>query len=153
MSEDQIKVRRGVPFEGEITVPGDKSISHRAVMLAALSNGPCKISNFLEGEDCRSTLSVMEQLGVKIEREADGEVTVHGCGGNFRAPEADLDCGNSGTTMRVLSGILAAQPFTSRLVGDPSLSKRPNPSYSMTSRTPLSLGIGMAKVTTFRQFI
>lgn len=125
MSEDQIKVRRGVPFEGEITVPGDKSISHRAVMLASLSNGPCKISNFLEGDDCRSTLSVMEQLGVKVERESDGEVTIHGCGGNFQAPRADLDCGNSGTTMRLLSGILAAQPFHSRLVGDSSLSKRP----------------------------
>ncbi len=125
MNEDQIKVRRGVPFEGEITVPGDKSISHRAVMLASLSNGPCKISNFLEGEDCRSTLSVMEQLGVKVERESDGEVTIHGCDGNFQAPKEDLDCGNSGTTMRLLSGILAAQPFQSRLVGDPSLSKRP----------------------------
>ncbi len=125
MSVDQIKVRRGVPFEGEITVPGDKSISHRAVMLASLSNGPCKISNFLEGEDCRSTLSVMEQLGVKVGREAEGEVTIHGCGGKFQMPEADLDCGNSGTTMRLLSGILAAQPFQSRLVGDPSLSKRP----------------------------
>jgi 3-phosphoshikimate 1-carboxyvinyltransferase len=125
MKESQIKVRAGVSFEGEITVPGDKSISHRAVMLASLSNGTCRITNFLEGEDCRSTLAVMEQLGVKVERVADGEIVIQGCGGNFQAPEADLDCGNSGTTMRILSGILAGQPFRSRLVGDASLSKRP----------------------------
>ncbi len=125
MKERQIKVRAGTSFEGEITVPGDKSISHRAVMLAALSNGTCKITNFLEGEDCRSTLAVMEHLGVKVERIADGEVVICGCGGKFQEPENDLDCGNSGTTMRLLSGILAGQAFSCRLTGDASLSKRP----------------------------
>jgi len=119
------KVKRASRIEGEITVPGDKSISHRAVMLASLSNGPCRISNFLEGEDCISTANVMRALGVSIEHPESGVMLVEGCRGKLSAPSADLDCGNSGTTMRLMSGILAAQPFRSCLVGDPSLSKRP----------------------------
>jgi 3-phosphoshikimate 1-carboxyvinyltransferase len=120
-----IKVRKSPPFEIEITVPGDKSISHRAVILAALSNGTCVIRNFLEGEDCRSTRRILSQLGVEIETPEEGTVIVHGCKGKLREPEGDLDCGNSGTTMRLMAGLLAAQPFVSRLVGDASLSKRP----------------------------
>ena len=94
-------------------------------MLAALSNGVCKITNFLEGEDCLSTIRAFQQLGVTIERPDTGLVVVYGSHGKFVAPEGDIDCGNSGTTMRLLSGILAAQPFATRLIGDDSLSKRP----------------------------
>ncbi len=125
MSSDVFRVKRAPRLETEIMVPGDKSISHRAVMLAALSNGVCKITNFLEGEDCLSTIRAFQQLGVTIERPDPGLVVVYGSHGKLIAPEGDIDCGNSGTTMRLLAGILAAQPFTSRLIGDASLSKRP----------------------------
>jgi len=112
-------------IRAEITVPGDKSISHRAIMIGALSNGECRISNFLEGEDCLATMEAMRKLGVEIEHLEPGTVIIHGCRGQFTAPDSDIDCGNSGTTVRLLSGILAAQPFSCRLVGDASLSKRP----------------------------
>ena len=123
--KDIIRVKRAPVMETEITVPGDKSISHRAIMLAALSNGVCKITNFLEGEDCLSTAKAFRQLGVTIDHAEKATMVVYGTRGKFTAPEGDIDCGNSGTTMRLISGILAAQPFKSRLVGDPSLSKRP----------------------------
>jgi len=109
----------------ELEVPGDKSISHRAVMLASLAQGSCVIRGFLPGEDCLSTMEAFRALGVKIERLAPTTLVIHGTCGKFHAPAGDLDCGNSGTTMRLLSGLLAAQPFESRLVGDASLSKRP----------------------------
>ncbi len=125
MKGNSFRVKRAPVMETEITVPGDKSISHRAIMLAALSNGVCKITNFLEGEDCLSTAEAFRQLGVKIEQGSSATMVVHGSHGKFTAPEKDIDCGNSGTTMRLMSGILAAQPFTSRLIGDESLSKRP----------------------------
>ena len=119
------KVTKSAPLRAELVVPGDKSISHRAIMLGALTNGPCVITNFLEGEDCLSTMAAMRKLGVQIEHPEPGTVIVHGVRGRFTAPDSDLDCGNSGTTVRLLSGILAAQPFRTRLVGDASLSKRP----------------------------
>lgn len=119
------KVTKSAPLRAELVVPGDKSISHRAIMLGALSNGPCVITNFLEGEDCLSTMAAMRKLGVEIEHAEPGTVIVHGTRGRFTAPDSDLDCGNSGTTVRLLSGILAAQPFRTRLTGDASLSKRP----------------------------
>jgi len=119
------RVKRGSPIAAEIAVPGDKSISHRAIMLAALSNGPCRITGFLEGEDCLSTLAIISALGVRVERPTSDAIIVHGCKGAFSPPTEDLDCGNSGTTMRLMSGLLAAQPFPSRMVGDASLSKRP----------------------------
>jgi 3-phosphoshikimate 1-carboxyvinyltransferase len=125
MSSDVLRVRRAPRLETEIVVPGDKSISHRAIMLAALSNGVCKITNFLEGEDCLNTIRAFQQLGVTIERPDTGLVVVYGSHGKLIAPEGDIDCGNSGTTMRLLSGILAAQPFATHLIGDDSLSKRP----------------------------
>ncbi len=112
-------------IRAEITVPGDKSISHRAIMIGALSNGECRITNFLEGEDCLATMEAMRKLGVEIEHPEPGTVVIHGCRGQFTKPESDIDCGNSGTTVRLLSGILAAQPFSCRMVGDASLSKRP----------------------------
>jgi 3-phosphoshikimate 1-carboxyvinyltransferase len=125
MSMEVFRVKRAPTLDIEITVPGDKSISHRAIMLAALSNGVCKITNFLEGEDCLCTARALQQLGVTIESPEPGVVAVYGSHGKLTAPEREIDCGNSGTTMRLLSGILAAQPFTSRLVGDASLSRRP----------------------------
>ena len=121
----QFKVTKSSTITAELTVPGDKSISHRAIMLGALTNGTCVITNFLEGEDCLSTMEAMRKLGVQIEHPEPGTVVVHGCRGRFTAPESDLDCGNSGTTVRLLSGILAAQPFRTRMAGDASLSQRP----------------------------
>jgi 3-phosphoshikimate 1-carboxyvinyltransferase len=109
-------------ISGIITVPGDKSISHRYGMLTAIAEGESKIANYSTGADCQSTLACMEALGAKIERK-DGIVIVQG--GALHEPAADLDAGNSGSTIRMLSGILAAQQFTSRIGGDESLSKRP----------------------------
>lgn len=125
MKKDTFRVKRAPIIETEITVPGDKSISHRSIMMAALSNGVCKITNFLDGEDCLSTAKAFRQLGVTIDQPEPKTMIVHGSKGVFTEPTEDIDCGNSGTTMRLMSGLLAAQPFTTRLVGDPSLSKRP----------------------------
>lgn len=119
------RVRKAPRIETEITVPGDKSISHRAVILSSISNGRCVISNFLEGEDCRSTARAMRQLGVTIETPEPGVMIVEGCRGTFQKPDKDIDCGNSGTTMRLMAGLLASQPFRCRMVGDESLSRRP----------------------------
>ena len=118
-------VRKALPLNCELEVPGDKSISHRAVMLASLADGSCVIRGFLPGEDCLSTKEAFRALGVKIERPAPSTLIIHGTGGRFTASKTDIDCGNSGTTMRLISGLLAAQPFQSRLIGDASLSKRP----------------------------
>ena len=116
----------GRPLRGRIGVPGDKSVSHRAVMLAAIAEGISRIHGFLEGEDTRATARIFSQLGVRIETPSDGERIIHGVGiDGLRAPVAPLDCGNSGTAMRLLSGLLASQPFGCTLVGDASLSKRP----------------------------
>ncbi|QQY10283.1 MAG: 3-phosphoshikimate 1-carboxyvinyltransferase [Candidatus Xiphinematobacter sp.] len=122
-----LKIEGGVPpIHCAITVPGDKSISHRALMIAALSNGVCKITNLLYGEDCLHTVKALRELGISIELLPERcSAMVHGCSGKFRTPKRDVYCGNSGTTMRLLAGILAAQSFCSRLVGDPSLSRRP----------------------------
>ncbi len=119
------KIRRAPVLNAEITVPGDKSISHRAVMLAAMSNGPCVIRGFLASEDCLATVGAIRALGIEIERPDDETLIVHGKRRVFTAPTGDIDCGNSGTTMRLLAGILAGQPFRSRLTGDASLSQRP----------------------------
>lgn len=119
------KVHRVPRIDAEIRVPADKSMSHRAAMLAALSDGPCTIRNFLTGEDCLGTIRVLRQLGVEIAETGPNEFLVRGCRGRFTVPSGDLDCGNSGTTMRLISGLLAAQPFRSRLTGDASLSRRP----------------------------
>ena len=123
--KNEIVVRRAPVMATRLRVPGDKSMSHRAAMLAALSHGPCKLRNFLPGEDCLGTLRVLRQLGVEIETVSPTEHIVHGAGGRFRMPDGDLDCGNSGTTMRLMSGLLAGRPFRARLTGDASLSRRP----------------------------
>ena len=112
-------------IHAEITVPGDKSISHRAVILAGLSNGTCVITGFLPSEDCLCTVGAMRALGVEIEQPEPTTLIVHGRSRRLIEPAGDIDCGNSGTTLRLLSGVLAAQPFRTRLVGDASLSRRP----------------------------
>ena len=124
------RVKRAKSFAAELEVPGDKSISHRAVMLAALSNGICEISGFLPSEDCLATVEAMRALGVSIdvlEENTHGPVRlkVSGVRGEFTKPGGPIDCGNSGTSMRLLAGILATQPFQCELIGDESLSKRP----------------------------
>ncbi len=119
------KIEKAPGIHAELTVPGDKSISHRAIMLAALSNGRGEVTGFLPSEDCLSTMKAFQQLGIEITRPDDTTVVIEGRRGHFTPPTADIDCGNSGTTMRLLCGLLAAQPFRSRLTGDASLSKRP----------------------------
>src|SRR5688572_1829266 len=112
-------------LEGTVHLPGDKSISHRAAILAAIAEGTSRISNFAASEDCSSTLRCLEGLGVEIRRDGD-RVEVVGRGKNgLQSPKGPLDCGNSGTTMRLLSGILAGQSFETSLIGDESLSRRP----------------------------
>ncbi|MGA2689704.1 MAG: 3-phosphoshikimate 1-carboxyvinyltransferase [Candidatus Korobacteraceae bacterium] len=110
---------------GSLRVPGDKSISHRYAMLAALAPGRSRFDNFAPGADCASTLGCVRALGCNVERDEKGTVVIDGLGTQLRVPAAPLDCGNSGSTMRMLSGILAAQPFSSELIGDESLSRRP----------------------------
>ncbi len=111
---------------GEVTVPGDKSISHRAVMFGAIARGTTRVTGFLEGEDCLSTMRAVRELGVRVERPGPGEVIVHGVGlRGLGAPAGTLDMGNAGTAMRLFMGLLAAQPFDSVLVGDESLMRRP----------------------------
>jgi len=106
-------------------MPGDKSISHRAAMIAALAEGASRIRNFSNSADCKSTLSCLKELGVSIVREG-GDLSIHGVGSDgFCSPRGPLDCGNSGTTMRLLAGILAGQDFESTLTGDESLRSRP----------------------------
>lgn len=110
---------------GSIRVPGDKSISHRYAMLAALAPGRSRFENFAPGADCASTLGCVQALGCSVERADDGSVAIEGIGPQLRKPASALDCGNSGSTMRMLSGILAAQSFSCELIGDASLSRRP----------------------------
>ena len=117
---------RGGPVTGTLQVPGDKSVSHRAVMLAAIADGVSRIDGFLEGEDTRATARIFGQMGVLIEAPSDGTRIVQGVGiDGLRAPAAALDCGNSGTAMRLLAGLLAGQSFGCELSGDDSLSRRP----------------------------
>lgn len=120
-----MKIRPARRVQGSLRVPGDKSISHRAAIIAALAEGPSVISNFSTSEDCASTLACLEKLGVSIERDG-ASVRVEGVGlDGLRSPSEALDCGNSGSTMRMLAGVLAGQDFTSTLTGDKSLRSRP----------------------------
>ncbi|MEP6945376.1 MAG: 3-phosphoshikimate 1-carboxyvinyltransferase [Acidobacteriota bacterium] len=112
-------------IRGELKLPGDKSISHRAAMIASLANGRTAISNYAESADCASTISCLRALGVPIERRGTN-IFVDGVGRQgLKSPTGPLDCGNSGTTMRLMTGVLACQSFESELIGDASLSKRP----------------------------
>ncbi|MCL7945334.1 bifunctional prephenate dehydrogenase/3-phosphoshikimate 1-carboxyvinyltransferase [Marinobacter sp. ATCH36] len=120
------RLQPGGRISGEIRVPGDKSISHRSIMLGALADGITEVKGFLEGEDSLATLQAFRDMGVTIEGPDDGFVRIHGVGINgLQAPRGPLYLGNSGTAMRLFSGLLAAQPFDSELTGDKSLSKRP----------------------------
>ncbi len=120
-----MKITNSYSFRGELSVPGDKSISHRGIMFGAISNGLTEITNFLQGADCRSTISCFQKLGISMESQGTC-VLVHGKGlHGLQAPAQILDVGNSGTTMRLISGILAGQPFESILDGDASIRKRP----------------------------
>jgi len=120
-------VRPARNVRGSVSLPGDKSISHRYAMLAALADGPSKLENYSTGADCASTLGCLRSLGVKWERRdgADNIIEVQGSGLSLAAPSHPLDCGNSGSTIRMLSGIVAGQKFSSEMAGDESLSRRP----------------------------
>lgn len=120
-----MKVSKSSPLRGELTVPGDKSISHRAVMFGSISEGLTEITDFLQGADCLSTISCFRKMGIEIENTGE-RILVHGRGlHGLTAPSETLDAGNSGTTTRLISGILAGQNFSSRLTGDASIQSRP----------------------------
>lgn len=119
---DQI-VHPARAIDGIVTLPGDKSISHRYGMIAAIAEGRSAIANYATGADCQSTLACMQALGAKVEKQADGVTVIEG--GALRQPAGDLDAGNSGTITRMLTGILAGQEFDSRIIGDESVSGRP----------------------------
>jgi 3-phosphoshikimate 1-carboxyvinyltransferase len=123
MAEQKV-IRPARNVSGVIRLPGDKSISHRYAMLAAIAEGATRLGNFSTGADCASTLDCLRALGVEWER-SESVVTIQGRRRQLQAPTVPLDCGNSGSTMRMLTGILAGQDFSSELVGDPSLSRRP----------------------------
>lgn len=122
----QFKLMPGGTITGEARVPGDKSISHRSIMLGALAEGVTEISGFLEGDDALATVAAFRAMGVRIEGPHDGEITVYGVGlHGLQPPPAALDLGNSGTSIRLLSGLLAGQSFSSDMTGDASLTGRP----------------------------
>ena len=128
-------IKKANSMKGELTVPGDKSISHRGIMFGAIADGTTELEGFLDGADCRSTISCFRQLGIEITQDHD-RVQIHGKGlYGLRQPKDMLDAGNSGTTVRLISGILAGQPFTTQLTGDASIQKRP----MKRIMTPLSL--------------
>ena len=118
-------LQQAAKLNGEITIPGDKSISHRAVMFGSLAKGTTRVTHFLQGADCLSTISCFRKLGIEIENTPD-EILIHGKGlHGLSAPIEILDAGNSGTTTRLISGILSAQDFSVTLTGDASICKRP----------------------------
>jgi 3-phosphoshikimate 1-carboxyvinyltransferase len=123
-TDSTVVVRPARNIAGALRLPGDKSISHRYAMLAAIAEGATRLENFSTGADCASTLRCLAELGVELERKESG-VLIHGRGPKLQPPNIPLDCGNSGSTIRMLSGILAGQEFTSELMGDESLSRRP----------------------------
>lgn len=121
-----MEFKRVKSIKGELTVPGDKSISHRSIMLGSLAKGNTEVTGFLQGADCLSTIDCFRKMGVQITNKGDGTVVI--CGRGLRGllpPDDTLDVGNSGTTTRLMSGILAAQNFSSRVNGDASIQKRP----------------------------
>ncbi|UIJ74786.1 bifunctional prephenate dehydrogenase/3-phosphoshikimate 1-carboxyvinyltransferase [Acinetobacter sp. SH20PTE14] len=127
VTTQQFKILPGPKqFQGKFTVPGDKSVSHRSIMFGAIAEGTTHVTGFLEGEDALATLQAFRDMGVSIEGPKNGEVTIHGVGMHgLKAPAGALYMGNSGTSMRLLSGMLSAQKFDSVMTGDASLSKRP----------------------------
>jgi 3-phosphoshikimate 1-carboxyvinyltransferase len=125
MSEQTRRISPVRNILGSLAMPGDKSISHRYALLAALAEGTSRYTNFSSGADPSSSLACVAQLGARVEKTADGSVAVTGVGGRFCVSAAPLDCGNSGSTMRMIAGLLAGQPFATTLTGDASLSIRP----------------------------
>jgi 3-phosphoshikimate 1-carboxyvinyltransferase len=121
----ELRIKRAPRIDAEISVPGDKSISHRAAIVSALSNGVCHLHGFLPSDDCMHTVNALRALGIEIEQPEPNELIVHGKKRVLTPPAGEIDCGNSGTAMRLLAGLLAGQTFESRLVGDASLSRRP----------------------------
>ena len=118
-------IKEAKKLRGEITVPGDKSISHRGIMLGSLAEGDTRLHGFLEGADCLSSITCFRKMGIDIERDGS-DVTIHGKGlHGLKAPSEILDAGNSGTTTRLMSGILAGQDFSTTITGDDSLRTRP----------------------------
>jgi 3-phosphoshikimate 1-carboxyvinyltransferase len=129
-------VQPGGKLSGTVRVPGDKSISHRSIMLGSLAEGTTEVTGFLEGEDALATLQAFRDMGVVIEGPSSGNVTIHGVGlHGLKAPPGPIYCGNSGTSMRLLSGILSGQAFDTVMTGDPSLSKRPMERVAKPLRT------------------
>jgi 3-phosphoshikimate 1-carboxyvinyltransferase len=125
-SKITFRVQPGGTLRGEARVPGDKSISHRSIMLGSLAEGTTRVTGFLQAEDCLATMKAFQAMGVQIEGTGEGQVTIHGVGlHGLKAPAEPLYLGNSGTSMRLLSGLLAGQSFDTVLTGDPSLSRRP----------------------------
>lgn len=125
-------------IRGEINVPGDKSISHRSIILASIANGTSTVDGFLAGEDCLATLNAFQRMGVAIEGPIDNRLIIHGVGKNgLKQAATPLYLGNSGTSMRLMTGLLAAQQFDSQLTGDESLSKRP---MERVSRPLINMG-------------
>jgi 3-phosphoshikimate 1-carboxyvinyltransferase len=123
---EQFIVNPSQKLQGTLRVPGDKSISHRAIMLGALAKGTTQINGFLEGEDTIATLQAFQNMGVSIDRPAEGQVTLQGVGlHGLQAPDCPLDLGNSGTSMRLLAGLMAGQAFSVEMSGDIYLSRRP----------------------------
>jgi 3-phosphoshikimate 1-carboxyvinyltransferase len=144
LTEERI-IRPARNIYGSLRLPGDKSISHRYGMLAAFAEGTSRFTNFSTGADCASTLGCMEMLGARVHRLEDGSVEVTGVGGSVTPSEQPLDCGNSGSTMRMISGLLAPQQGSFTLIGDASLSRRPmgriqKPLELMGARLTLSEG-------------
>ena len=120
-----IKALKSSNLKGKVSIPGDKSISHRSIILSSIAEGISEISGFLTGEDCLATLNAFKKMGIKIDQH-DRHIRVHGLGLNgLTKPGEDLDLGNSGTSMRLLAGLLSGQNFSSNLKGDSSLSSRP----------------------------
>lgn len=161
----EVTVRPAKNLSGSLRLPGDKSISHRYAMLGALAEGKSRLENFSTGADCASTLTCLRGLGVSWERQSEPENTIEitGTAGRLSAPTAPLNCGNSGSTMRMLSGILAGQQFPSELFGDESLSRRPmarviNPLTAMGAqihagpqdRPPLRIAGGRLRAIDFK---
>jgi 3-phosphoshikimate 1-carboxyvinyltransferase len=140
MMSDDVVVRPARSIQGSLRLPGDKSISHRYALLGSLAEGVTRLSNFATGADCASTLSCLRALGCEMQQDG-AEVQLRGRAGALLAPTSALDCGNSGSTMRMLAGVVAAQDFASELCGDASLSRRP----MQRVVTPLSgMGAGIA---------
>src|SRR5580658_7442259 len=134
-------VRGGVPCRGTVRTPGEKSISHRAVLFAALAEGTSVIVGLSDGADVAATLAAVEALGAGVERAPDGTVTIRGGRGLLHEPARALDCGNSGTSMRLLAGLVAGFGWETELIGDESLSSRP------MDRVAEPLGLMGASVT------